>query len=300
LSYGLNVKNYSDYDLENQTIHNLNGNFKQRLGELFTADFTGEIKIFQLPNIDEYNWSLIRSQPNISCYVFDHTSLTGGYVYGEKSYDKYDLDYKETGFSISIEQELSLYTYLEIGGSKLVKDYLERGLYNSIGTQTDQMREDESVQMKVRLSQDISESVRAEISYRYDKLDSNGNYYDYGPGQSETENTITTDDQTVDNYYSYESNAFGSDIRIITDKNSYLTLSGYYQDKRYGGRLAKDNTDNFITPNEKRRDKNIFVSADWFTEIMEDTGLKFGFSYEIMIRTIRFTIVPLFRVHSIL
>ncbi|MFQ5866840.1 MAG: hypothetical protein ACE5IT_02470 [bacterium] len=300
LRYRFRLKNFSEYDLENQNSHQFDGLLKQRLGEFFTLDLNGRMKFSQLVNASTYNSQMFLGRPNLKWYVFDHTTLTTGYIYEKNAYPDYDLDYEESGFLVKLGQELSLYTYLEFSGSSQIKDYSERSLYGIDGkvdytitggsrTLTDEMRKDEIVFFETRLSQDITDRVKMELGYQYRELDSNGNYFDWGPKQWEEENTTPNDERLVRNYYSYRNNRFGLKIRIILDGDSYLGISGHYQNKDYRGRLAKDKNDEFLSPEEKRKDKQIFISASWVKEIskeilrdfpIENLEIKIGYSYE--------------------
>jgi len=300
LGYRFGLKGFSKYGLENQNSHEFDGLLKQRLGELFTLDLNGKMKFSQLLNASIYNSQVFFGRPNLEWYPFDHTTLTGGYIYEKNIYPDYDLDYQGSGFLVKLGQELSLYTYLEFSGSSQIKDYSERSLYGIDGkvdytitggsrTATDEMRKDEIIFFEARLSQDITNGVRMELRYQHGKLDSNGNYFDLGPKQLEEENTTFGDERLIRNYYSYQSNEVGLKIRIILDRDSYLGISGHYQNKDYKGRLAKDKNDEFLSPEEKRKDKQIFISANWAKQIskeivkdfpIENLEIKIGYSYE--------------------
>jgi len=292
LQYRFGLKNFSKYDLENQNSHQFDGLLKQRLGNFFTLDLNGRMKFSQLVNASTYNSQMFLGRPSLEWYVFDHTTLTGGYIYEKNIYPDYDLDYEERGFLVKLGQEFSLYTYLEFSGSSQIRDYSERSLYGIDGgsrTVTDEMRKDEIIFFETRLSQDITHGVKMELKYQHSKLDSNGNYFDWGPKQWEEENTTFDDERLVRNYYSYQSNEVSLKTRIILDRDSYLRIGGHYQNRDYKGRLAKDKNDKFLSPEEKRKDKQIFISADWVKEIskeilkdspIENLEIKIGYSYE--------------------
>ena len=198
LRYRFRLKGFSKYDLENQNSHQLDGLLKQSLGEFFTLDLNGRMKFSQLLNASTYNSQVFFGRPNLKWYVFDHTTLTGGYIYEKNAYPNYDLDYGGSGFLVKLGQELSLYTYLEFSGSSQIRDYSERSLYGIDGkvdyaitggsrTTTDEMRKDEIIFLGTRLSQDITNGVKMELRYQHRRLDSNGNYFDWGPKQWEEE-----------------------------------------------------------------------------------------------------------------
>jgi len=294
--YQLGTKNFNQYYLENQNSHLFSGLFKQRLGDYFTFDLKGGAEFIQLPKAEIYNSQKIYARPTLKWYVLDHTDLEGEYLYEKYIYPDYDLDNTGSGFLTRIGQEISPYVYFELTYSLLRKDFPERYLsgidgkidYTVTGgspTVAAITREDNDHSVEIKLVYDLTRNLGVELSYHYAKLNSNDNYFDWGPNQWKEENITYGDERLVENYRSYLSNTYGWRIKWNLRQSSYLDLTGYIQDKKYQGRLAKDENDKFREPEEKRKDKQIFFSLNWSKELLRNLpignlGLKLTYSYE--------------------
>lgn len=281
--YGLELKGFDEYNLENQEDHFFDGLLKQRINEFFTLNLNGGIELYQFPNAGIYDSRIIYGKPKLVWYVFAPTILAGGVIYERSCYSDYDLDYRGKGFFVSCGQEMSLFTFLECTMSTIIKNYPESYLYGIDG-EIDLLQKETVENLEITLSQDIADGCNIELIYQYEKLDSNGNYFDWGPYQWDEQNTFG-DERLIEDYYSYRSNEYGVKAKIFLDKSSYFKIGSLYMDKKYKGRLAKDKNDAFRLPEQKRQDKQFFIMVNGTKELLKnsvfgDIEIKVDYSYE--------------------
>lgn len=276
--YGLGLSAFSKYDLQNTTSHSFEAVLKQRLGDLFGLDLDAGLNLLQMPNADIYNSDKLYLRPLLNWHVFDHTTIGGGYIYEKTGYSKYDLDNKAAGLRLKFAQELSLYTDLEVSGVLKTRKYSEQQLLASVsgGTptyKTDKREADEN-SVELSLQHNINSKTGFGLSYSLSGLNSNGNYLNWGPNQSENKNTIVGDERKIESYRSYRSGRYGVNYftGFIGDSNVYLLAS--YGTTDYQGRLAKNENDAIRTPDTKRRDKQTFFSVAWSKSIV---SLKYSY-----------------------
>ncbi|MFH2070459.1 MAG: hypothetical protein ABIJ11_04530 [Elusimicrobiota bacterium] len=280
LDYRLDVSNFFTYNLENEASHLLDGRIKQRLGDLFDVDLNAGISMSQMPKAAVYNSSGFYAEPSLNWYIFDYTKITGGYIYNKTMYPSYNLDNETTGGQVKLGQELSLYTYIEISGVIQNKNYPERYLYSGVSggspTYKTDVRKDAENFVELIFSQNITAKSGVDLIYYSGKLESNENYFDWGPGQYEGENTITGDERIIENYRSWTTNKYGMNMFTGLDEDSRLFLQCSYAISDYAGRLAKDENDAIRRPEVKRQDTQIVVSASYFIDMFI-----FRYTYEI-------------------
>jgi len=278
--YWLGISGFSQYNLENETSHLLDATVKQRLSDVFDIELNGGFNLSQLPNASVYNSSRFYGLPRLKWYVFDRTTLSGGYIYEKTSYPDYNLDNQTNGTEIKIDQEFSLYTHLEVSGVIQNKTYPERYLYEGISGgsptyRTDTRRDAENF-VRLTLSQNLTAKTGFELIYNYGQVDSNENYFDWGPQQYEGNNTIIGDERIISDYRSYVSDTYGINFFTGFADDYSLSISVSYTDKDYSGRLAKDENDKFREPDQKRRDRQTFIFVSWSKNIF-----LLKYSYEI-------------------
>ncbi len=295
LQYVLEVKGFDEYNLENKEYHFLDGSLKQRINEFFTWDLNGGIELYQFPNAGIYDSQVIYGRPRLVWYVFDRTIFSGGGIYEKNTYSDYDLDYEGTGAVVSLGQEISLFTFLECEVSTIIKNYPENHLYGIDGetdytirggslTINDLLQKETVENLDITLIQDFVNGCSIELIYQYEKIESNGNYFDWGSFQWNGQNT-SGDERLIEDYYSYWSNRYGLETEIILSKKVYLKLDSFYMDKQYNGRLAKDERDVFCFPEQKRRDRQIFFLLNLTKEFLKnsifgDIEIQVNYSYE--------------------
>ena len=278
--YWLGINGFSQYNLENETAHLLAATIKQRLGDLFELDINPGLNLYYMPNATVYNSNRFYVLPTLKWYMFDHTTFSSGYIYEKTTYPDYNLDNQTNGMQAKISQELSLYTYLEVSGVIQNKTYPERYLYEGISggspTYRNDIRKDTENFVQLALSQNLTAKTGFDLVYNYGQLNSNENYFYWGPEQYEGNNTTIGDERIITDYRSYINNKYGADFFTGFVDNSSLLMGASYTTKDYSGQLAKDENDKIRQPDQKRQDSQTFISVSWSKDI-----LLLRYSYEI-------------------
>jgi len=283
LNYNLDAGGYFTQNYENEIFNSINASLKYFAVDSFEINLDGNFDYSILPNATIYNNYDIGFKPSLKWYIFDHTTITGSYIYDDIRYSEYNLDNKGNGGAIKIVQELSLYTCVEGMYKYKTMDYSEKYLYESVSggipTYKSVLRRDVEKTLEVLLSQVISIDVSIDLIYRNIIFDSNDNFLDFGPNQTETLNTIIGDERIITDYRSYISNC--GEIKMkITPKDSLIVFSIFYTQKKYSGRLAKDETDKIKQPDEKRHDNQMVISGTWTFPVSEEVSLKLACIYD--------------------
>lgn len=280
VQYLLSLNNFSKYNLEGATSHLFDGKIKQRLGDSFDLELNGGFNLSQMPSAGVYNSNRLYAFPSVKWHIFDRTTLTGGHIHEKTTYSDYNLDNETIGIQLKLGQELSLYTYIEISGIAQNKTYPERYLYDGISggspTYKTDTRKDTENFAGLTLSQNLTAKSGFELSYYLGKLESNENFFDWGPNQYEGNNTIPDDERIIADYRSYTSSKYGVNFFTGFIEDSKLFLSGSHTTKDYSGRLAKDENDTIRQPDKKRQDRQTLASVSWSKDI-----LLVKYSYEI-------------------
>lgn len=280
MQYRLNVYNYRKLNLENETSHLLDGRIQQQLSDLFNIDLSGGWNLSQMPKAGVYNSDRFYILPSLKWYAFDRTTISGGYIYEKTVYPDYNLDNQTGGVRLKLEQELPLYTYIEISCIIQNKSYPERYLYSGISgslpTYKTEVRKDAENFIEATVSHSLTARSGFDLVYYFGKLKSNENFFDWGPKQYAEENTTIGDERIIENYRSYTAGKYGINIFTGFVKNSRLSLYASYATMKYAGRLAKDENDNFKQPEVKRGDNQVMVSVSWFIDMF-----LLRYSYEI-------------------
>lgn len=288
LSYQFKLKNFFTENIENNSVNMGDFLVRQRIGEIGTVDINGGIEQTRYPNITIDKYQITQNSnrtfilPSLKIYPIESTSIEIGGDYDSNVFADYDLDSIRKGASASIGQEISVYTYFKVGAAYDISDYSERyvyGINGSTRTNTNELRIDNNKSLFVNMSQYISPiKGNIVINYAMNEFTSNGNYFDYGPGQWEIwkDGDITGDERLVDSYYSY--------ISRILDVNGDIALSGsmkfkydvLYGLKDYEGRLVKDVNDQFISPDTTRKDTPLFIKLELNKDLTEILNMNFG------------------------
>lgn len=270
--YRLDLSAFPEYNLQNTTSHSFEAILKQRLGDMFGMDLDAGFNLSQMPKAEIYNSDKLSLLPVLKWHVFDHTTIGCGYIYEKTRYPKYNLDNQATGLRLKFTQEFSLYTDLDVSGVLKTKKYSEQQLLSGVvaGTPTykTDKREDDEKFIEISLLHNIDSKTGFGLSYYLGRVDSNGNYLDWGPNQYESKNTTVGDERIIANYRSYTSGRYGVNCftSFIGDSNVYLLAS--YGTTDYPGRLAKNENDAIRTPDTKRQDKQTFFSVGWSKSIV--------------------------------
>jgi len=283
LVYNLDISGYFTQNVQNEIFNGASLYLGRLLGQNFELELLGNASYSYLPFADVYSYLNYYGKPSLTWYVFDHTSIKGGYIYGGQSYPLYNLSNNSTGYSFSLMQELSIYTSVKASYSGRTADYLNKNLYSGVVAGVPafsiELRKDTESLVGVSLLHEFSLDMSVELSGSRVNFESNDNFIEWGPLQSETVNTVVGDERIIQNYRSFVSYNAACKIKFVFDDSS-AEISTAYASTEYAGRLAKNSLDVIISPEEIRKDTQWILSALWSLPLSKQTTLKITGIYE--------------------
>ena len=262
LQYLLDTVSFPEVDVENRADHGLEGLFRHRLSDPLTLETKAGVRWSRYPNVTDFNNTTLFGQAALKGYLTSRTTLEGGLAYEKKSYPDFDLDYGGVGLFGTLAHDFGRRTFGELSGAYRNEDYSERQLLN--GGQPDAAdeapRSDRDWLVGARVVRDLSLTLQLEALYQYGRVSSNGDSLDFGPFQSPLVD-VPGDERLIVDYYSHRRHELGARLRKLIRRGSSVTVAARYQDRSYLGRLARDEEERFLSPEETRRDRGIVLSA---------------------------------------
>lgn len=282
--YSMNASGFFTNNLENEVFHSLFLCLRTTALDGLEAEIRGGIDYSLLPNAAIYGYSDLNMKSKIKYFVLDHTALTALFSYEDKRYQDYNLDNKTLLLALGLEQECSIYDVLYLKGSYGRADYSEKYLYLDVlagePSYENTLRVDMERIIDAGYSHEFSTAFGADLFYRFEALASNDNFLDWGPAQYETVNTTIGDETIINDYSSLESNSIFVKLRFGIEKTR-LEINGSYGIKSYAGRIIKDSADTLSSVQEKRKDYQFLITANYVAPLSEEYLLKLIGGYEI-------------------
>lgn len=235
-------------------------NLRQKLYGPVSLKFNVEGEFYRQPGINQLNSRRFLYKPGFEINVLPDTALRGFFLYESETYPNYDLDWKGPGLSLELDQDIAQYGNLFVQYTQRDKKFRERKLFlDTSGALRGANRNDDEKELEAVLEID-KRYLGFNMGFNWSDLDSDGNLVDFGPNQSSLVNTVAGDERLIDNYYSYTAKGpfLGVDMKI--PHKALLSLSNQWQDINFHGRLAKNNTDNFLPGDSKRSDDRQILS----------------------------------------
>lgn len=263
LRYELDAGGFRRANIENRTDHGLAGLFRRRLGEGLSVELQLGARWSRFPNVPVFDSRAYLAQVGLRGYLASRTTLEGGLTLDSRSYPSYDLDNRSVGLFAKLGHELGRRTTAELVTVLERTRYSERRVLAA--SEPDQLagelRRDRDWLAGVRLVRDVRTTLRLELGYEHGRQGANGDFMDFGPFQSEELNDIPGDERIVGDYYSHRRHELRLRARKLVRRGLYLTFACRYQDRAYEGRLAKDEQERFLVPDELRHDRGLLLSA---------------------------------------
>jgi len=283
LVYNLDVNGYFTQNIQNEIFNGASLYLGRLFGQNFELELLSNVSYSYLPFADVYSYLNYFGRPSLTWYVFDHTSIKGSYLYGGQSYPLYNLSNNNSGYSFLLVQELSIYTSIKASYSAKTADYSNKCLYSGVLAGVPsflaELRKDTESFVDISLLHEFSLDMSVELSGSRVNFESNDNFIEWGPLQSETVNTVIGDERIIQNYRSFSSYNAACKINFAFD-GSRAEISTAYASTEYAGRLAKNSLDVIISPEEKRKDTRWILSALWSIPLSKQTTLKITGIYE--------------------
>lgn len=240
--------------------HSMEALLRQKLYRQLSFSFNFEGEFLKQPQLTQFDSNRFVYEPGLEWRIFLPTLVKAAFSYEKEDYPNFDLDSTAPGFKASIEQELTLYGKLSALYSQRTKDYSERRLYlNRSGDLAQAMRKDQEKEFQALLEGDWKYGG-LQGGFSWADRNSNANFLDFGPNQSQSQNTNLADDELIPDYYSYTSRApFVSGNLNMPGKLLFSVLSRWTE-LEFSGRVAKDRFDEFVEDRPKRMDRRHFLS----------------------------------------
>jgi hypothetical protein len=209
---------------------------------------------FIQPGYDELNSFSGRVIPSLGWRPLEGTIIEADVVPGYSAYPNYDLDNNRLGIGVRVTQEIGLDGELEAYWAQGSADFSERDVYSDAkATPSGVARRDKDTGLTALLRWDWG-VVEVSAGYDWYRLKSNGNMVDYGPGQTEDSNTIFTDDQLADDFYSNTDQGPEASISLDVLEGVRLGVNGRMRKLKFDGQVAKKSDDIFVSSGALRKD----------------------------------------------
>ena len=259
LHYDLDALTFASASVENRAEHAFEGLLRRRVREALTVEMRAGLRLSRYPNVPTFDSTTVFGRAAAKSYLDPRTTLEGGGSYEKKSFPEYDLDYGGVGLQATLARDLGRRTFGELSASFRNEDYSERGLDPSRAVQPgEDLRVDRDWLVGARVVRDLSLVLQLQGSYQYGRLSSNGASLDFGPFQSQLTD-VPGDDRLLNNYYTHRRHELSAHVRKLIRRGSSVFLGARYQDRVYPGRLAKDENDQFRSPEQLRHDHGLLL-----------------------------------------
>jgi len=262
LHYDLDALSFGTANVENRRDHAFAGLVRHRLSDPLTLEGKAGLRLSRFPNVAAFDSTTAYGQAALKGYLTTRTTLEGGLAYEATSYPDYDLDNHSVGVFGTLARDFGRRTFGELSMAFRSEDYSERLLRDPTSTDApdDPRRRDHDWFAGARVVRDFSLVLQLEAAYQYGRLSSNGDSLDFGPFQSALAD-VPGDERLVSDFYSHRRHEIRARLRRLIRRGSSVTLAARFQDRAYFGRLARDADEQFLSPEEKRHDRALLVSA---------------------------------------
>ena len=251
--YDLDAQTFFSADVENRAEHGFEGLVRHRVQEALTLEMRGGLRLSRYPNVPTFDSSTGFARAAAKRYLDTRTTVEGGLSYEKKSYPEYDLDYGGVGLHATFARDLGRHLFGELSASFRNHRYSERPLDPSRALPGSDRRADRDWLVGARVVRDVKPTLQLEGAYQYGRLSSNGATLDFGPFQSQVSDA-PGDDRLLSNYYTHRRHELSTRVRKLIRRGTSATLGARYQDRVYPGRPAKDENDEFRSPEQTRHD----------------------------------------------
>lgn len=213
-----------------------------------------EAEAYRQPRINRLDSNRLVYKPGLEWRPLADTRLSGFYTYEIERYPRFDLDSRAPGFEARIEQEIVLSGRVAARYAYADRLFAERGLFrDSTASLLDAKRRDVERELEAEIEGDWRYGGLA-AGYSWRRTTSNGNLVDFGPNQSQTNNTTVGDERLLDNYYSRRARGPRVEGRLGHPSWATVAISQRWEEVRYDGRIAKNAADRFVAGDPKRVD----------------------------------------------
>jgi hypothetical protein len=238
------------------------GSLKYRFYGPLSLLLEGDAMVYRQPNLTTFNENRVFFAPGIEAHLLPDSRLRLQAIVEKDDYPKYDLDSRAFGFQTRFLQDVSLQGELILDYRQMSRDFTERRLFaNTAGAWSSALREDTQKRAVGSFRWDW-DAWDASAGYAWERLTSNGNSLDYGPGQTSTTNTIAGDERLTPDYYSYSLHGPLLLVNLRALQPYLLSVYSRWETVDYDQRVAKDAQDQFRPGNPTRLDHRHLIGID--------------------------------------
>jgi len=257
----LSHEGYLKYGEENIERGALFLDIERNLPLDFSVRLSVDGEAYIQPGYGEMNSFSGRVTPSLGWRPLEGTIIEADIEPGHSVFPNYDLDNNRLGVGFRMIQELGLDGELEVSWARGTADFSERDVYSDFkATPSGVARLDRDSGLNGAISWNWG-VVEVSAGYDWYKLASNGNLVDYGPGQTEDSNTIFTDDQLVDDFFSNTDQGPEASISIDVMEGFKLGVNGRMRNVVFKGQIAKDSSDSLDLSGDIRKDTRYEVEV---------------------------------------
>jgi hypothetical protein len=227
-----------------------------------SGELTAMIQLSRLPNMSVFDSSSRSASFALRAAIDSRTTVGGGVGYETTSYPDYDLDHRGFSLSTSLDRQLGRHTHGTLSLTWRRRYYSERLVRVAQDpaepTQTADESRTESVRLiAARLARSLTSATRLELGYEYGGVGSNGDLVGGDSG------SVADDERFVGDFYAHRRHEVSARLRWLIRRGASLTVAARYVGRAYRDWLARDADERPLSPEEKRSDRGVQLSATW-------------------------------------
>lgn len=262
--YQYSRTDHSKVSREDAQRHELEAELSRRLADPLRLLLEAEAEWHRLPGRPAFNTERVSLAPGVEHRPFVQTTLRAQLTYDVERYHNFDLDWNALGWRLSLEQELGLDGVARLTYSQRRRRFMERTLFSdAAGTPSGERRSDAERRLDATGSWDWGPG-KTRGGYSWWDVRSNGDRLDWGPGQSEAQDTVAGDERLIGEYFNRVAHGpfMGGSLRL--PGRVLLELDHRWTLARYPGRPAKDAADVFAGGDVRREWRRLLsLEASW-------------------------------------
>lgn len=250
---------------ENVQRHKLEGELTRRAADPVRLLLRAEADWHRLPRRPAFSSLRLSAAPGVEYRPWLTTVLRGFGTYDNERYPNFDLDWTGLGWRLELEQELGLDGTASLVYSQRRRRFRERRLFaDAAGAVSGTKRLDEERSLEAAGAW-LWRRAGLRAGYSWFEVRSNGDRLDWGPGQSDSFNTVPGDERLVGEYFSRTAHGPVLAASLLLPRSLRLSAEHRWTAQRYPGRPAKDSGGSLAADGSLRRDwrRALTVDATW-------------------------------------